>query len=231
MKKKFGLISMVVVLTLGALGIGYAAYTDTLTITGTRVNTGNVDIDMLHFSGTWLVKTVDHGSVFVHGWNAEKPTNGTIISYAQVTSRTPDPDGWGYDKAVVTYSNLCPAPLAEFPTNGAAGEWIVDFHIHYPGRVPAHLMASAVPGGADAAWLAAKWEAGEAGFRVYHSNLAGDKGTLVEDMDIQLHQGDDYLVELFINITQDGDVQADAGKNGTFTVTVTAVQWNELPYP
>jgi len=40
--KRVGLISLVLVLALGALGVGYAAWTDTLTITGT-VATGEVD--------------------------------------------------------------------------------------------------------------------------------------------------------------------------------------------
>lgn len=40
--KKIGLLSLALVLALGSLGIGYAAWTDTLTITGT-VATGDLD--------------------------------------------------------------------------------------------------------------------------------------------------------------------------------------------
>jgi predicted ribosomally synthesized peptide with SipW-like signal peptide len=48
--KKLGLLMLVLILALGALGIGYAKWSDTVTITG-NVATGNVAVGILDISG------------------------------------------------------------------------------------------------------------------------------------------------------------------------------------
>jgi len=53
--KKIGLIAIAIVLALGALGIGYAAWTDVITITGS-VNTGSVNLDITGVSSTFDYK-------------------------------------------------------------------------------------------------------------------------------------------------------------------------------
>lgn len=51
MRKKIGLLSLTLVLTLGAIGIGLAKWSDTVTIEGT-VNTGTVCLDFVPNSFT-----------------------------------------------------------------------------------------------------------------------------------------------------------------------------------
>ena len=71
--KKFGLICMALVLALGALGIGYASWSDSIYIEGT-VNTGTVDLETVGLSGTWLWKNLDTGeSEYRYGFNVLPP--------------------------------------------------------------------------------------------------------------------------------------------------------------
>ena len=74
--KKIGLLALAIVLALGALGIGYAAWTDTITINGT-VNTGTVDINAIYFSGTDIYKNTANDTMVTVFW--VKNASGTVV--------------------------------------------------------------------------------------------------------------------------------------------------------
>lgn len=225
--KKIGLLCLALVLALGSLGVAYAGWTDTITIDGT-VNTGNVDIDIVAFSGTWVYKVPDAPNelVWQHGWGTagDRPTppaNGTLISYAETTFIGLDPDGTGSDYAIVEFDNLFPSTL-----------FFVDFLVHYNGSIPA-IVTAEISGDP---WIEALWNAGHAYYAVYESDENGtfDPANLIEPPQ-QVHYCEYYIVKLFIHlpqITEPGVPFTQAaleGLDGSFTATLNAIQWNEAP--
>ena len=52
---KIGAMFLISILALAGIGMGYAAWTDTITITGS-VNTGSVEWAFTGYSGTWVWK-------------------------------------------------------------------------------------------------------------------------------------------------------------------------------
>jgi len=229
--KKIGLLLLALVVALGALGVGYAMWSDTITIDGT-VNTGTVDINVTGYSATYVYKTMpDHGCVV-----SDVPLKDTdnidytLVSYA-VAAQTLDGTGAPVDDAVtLTYDNLFP---------GAC--YCADFTGVYAGTIPVHIYADI---DSDNPWLAALYEAGYVGIK-YKVNNEEYIGSVV-----QLHEGDTFWVELCIRIPQDDNKDLDAilsqygithdgegttqdwlqGQSGSFEATIVAYQWNET-YP
>lgn len=217
--KKTGLMFLALVIALAGIGVGYASWTDTITIEGT-VNTGSVDIDMMKFSGTWVYKVPDHGTVWQHGWGTagdrpQAPTDGVLIAYAETVGIGLDDDGDSdgrtddADTAIVVFDSLFP------------GLFMVDFLVHYNGTIPAILSAEI----SGDAWLEALWNAGGAGVVVYASNEAGtfDHASPIVEPIVQVHYCEWYLVKLWIDIPQEDTMMR---LSGSFTATVTATQWN-----
>ena len=99
--KKIGLLCLALVLALGTLGVGYAMWSDTITITGT-VNTGSVDLDIMKCSNTWVWKLIpvepgDPDIAIVHDWDSTYP--GAIPANAldyDPTTPGKDPVAYGY---------------------------------------------------------------------------------------------------------------------------------------
>ena len=249
--KKLGLICMSLVLALGALGVGYAMWSDTLTIDGT-VTTGDVDIDLIALSGTWLYKdTVEHTSYVHHGWGtltdgplAYTPGGDeTLITWAAADMNVQDADGVGYQSATVEVRELLPCTY-----------FMVDFLIHYDGSIPARLKVDIIP---DVGWLADLWEYARvnsltdvgAGVLAYEWNEPSSHAPADRDMTCyddtkpidlegyQMHGCEWILVKLWIHIPQEDpdltdefDLSKEAleGRPSTsFTATVEAQQWNK----
>jgi len=224
--KKIGLLCLALVLALGALGVGFAAWTDTLYIDGT-VSTGTVDINIEALSGTWVYKVPPHGILQHHGWGTTEngpegftpPAEAELITSATAEMDGTDPDG---DTVIVAFDNLYPC------------KWVmVDFLVHYDGSIPVILDAEI---STEDPWLEELWNTGDAGVTAYvyvpedpdnpkvggMDNIVGDPIDLCEV--IQLHHCDWILVKLWIHIPQE-DIYMDL--DGSFEATVTAVQWNE----
>lgn len=72
MKKKIGLLLLVLVLALGALGVGYAMWDKTLYIDGT-VNTGEVNMEIISASSDDPPGTIDYAK--------DKDVGSTAVSY------------------------------------------------------------------------------------------------------------------------------------------------------
>lgn len=144
--KKIGLICLALVFALGALGVGYAMWTDTITIDGT-VKTGSVNIIVEEYSGTWMWKlpTVTEEDDWELTSDPDFNTNPVV-----------DPQGWivAYAEArQATTADLTPTPTVTediddhvwvvfdniFPLIDDQEElipWEADFVCHYVGSVP-----------------------------------------------------------------------------------------------
>ena len=143
-KNKIGVAFMVSVLALAGIGLTYAGWTDTILVSGT-VQNGDVDIDVVAYSGTWIWKTVsDHGLIRHHEFSVEPdyhvdPTGWTgddlyenggdymLVSsaWAETGNDPIDPD---HDTVCCVFDNLFPCQ-----------DFTIDFVLHYDGSIPAQI--------------------------------------------------------------------------------------------
>jgi len=223
--RKTGLLVMALVLALGTLGVGYAAWTDTITIDGT-VNTGDVDLVIVKYSGTEVWKTdpevagVEDDIEVLSGWLplAGSPPLGAIDAFPN-SGGDPDPVATAIAEAgtntadiTVTFENLFPCV-----------DFVADFLLHYDGSIPvkislADILITGIPA-ADAT----------ISYAFYESNANGDEVALIGSEAVvgtQLHQCDYILVKIVIHVTQD-ETGANMNASGTIDGTITVKQWNE----
>ena len=220
--KKIGLLSLALVLALGALGVGYAAWTDTITIEGT-VNTGSVDINAIKFSGTevWKNLDTDEAVVIYYIWDADgnvihqsadQPGNGILVAYAHAEPGTAD------DTVVFEFDNLFPSI-----------NFVADVFLHYEGTVPAkvNLIDWEVTSGQD--WINPLIDNGDImGLaRIWNPETHEILEDEVVEEGYQLHYCDWVWLALIIHLPQDNDLM---NQSGTATATIEVVQWNEYPH-
>jgi predicted ribosomally synthesized peptide with SipW-like signal peptide len=230
--KKIGIICLALVVALGGLGIGYAAWTDSVTVTGT-VNTGNVDIDVVDYSGTYVWKTPGYddedsqGSTIYDvtiesGWMSDigdpAAILGVIDAFPNNGNGLTDPVACATavagaeNEVVVTFDNLFPC------INFSA-----DFLLHYNGSVPVKVyMENVAITGIDAALatITYKW---------YESDADGNQGNeIVDILGYQLHKCDYVLVKIVIHVTQTQDSML---QTGSISGTIGVKQWNEVNIP
>ena len=235
--KKISMIMLALVVALGGLGVGYAMWSDSVTVSGT-VTTGTVDLDIDSLSHTYVYKVlVDVDEVEPIGEGQEEylagqmlcepgpigalttvgDQDGTFLLVASaVTTGAVSTDG-NYDEeaesVTMTFTNIFPTTTC----NIAA-----DVVLHYVGSVPAHVVKSVETWtGTDAAALAAeqvdKWE------------LSIDDGVTWEELaleDIQLHNC--YLLRYtkWFDLSEQEASDMNLGP-ASFTFDIIAHQWNE----
>jgi predicted ribosomally synthesized peptide with SipW-like signal peptide len=232
--KKVGLIMISLILALGLGGVGYAMWSDTVTINGT-VTTGSVDLDIDGLSSTYIYKVVQD-------WDEEPGDPIEWVVGGIICSATPiplDPDGDGTNNLLLVSSAVATGVLSSdvanydedaetvtmtftnvFPT--VTCPIAADVVLHYVGSVPAHVIKSVETWtGDDAAALAAeqveKWEV---------STDDGATWTVVADPEtLQLHNCHLLRFTKWFDLTE--QEAADMGLSGAFTFTITAQQWNE----
>jgi len=134
--KRIALISLALVLALGTLGLGYAAWTDTIFIGGT-VQTGSLDLVVEDMSGTDLYKLEDGSLYRVHWYEVrpDPPAGSVLIAHA-IAEKTAD------DEVTVTFDNLFPCI-----------DFIADFEYHCAGSVPVHVKYTQVITGIPESWV------------------------------------------------------------------------------
>ena len=229
--KKIGLIALAVVLAVGGLGIGYAAWTDTITIEGT-VDTGDVNIDIWGYSETDVYKGPDDecvaiytamnldGTVLYHSINdgaiqmgAPDLTNLLLIASAHVTSIN-----HANNTVTVDYDNLFPCIC-----------FATDLLLHYNGSIPVKVNTDTFTTGYP--WLQKLVDDGDMDSGAVRVTMGTDgipvPGETV-DIGTQLHECDFVLLVMGIHIPQDDTLM---NKSGSATYTIEVVQWNEYPYP
>ena len=220
--KRIGLLALALVLALGALGVGYAAWTDQVTIEGT-VKTGTLSLDVVGYSGTHVYKTADDG-VHVERWQNEDGSHpegdfGELIGWAG--ARPGDPTADEKD-VVVTFHNIF--PCVEFEAN---------VKLHCFGTVPIEVKAELMPLDEATEALMTEILAGEGGkveVRAYLWNSIkdpdGSEAIMVDPTNfIQMHNCDVLKLVLMIYLPQ---VDALQGRTGSFYVDINAIQFNKV---
>lgn len=235
--KKILLICMALVIALGALGVGYAAWTDTINITGT-VNTGSVDIDAVYFSSSYIYKDLDNDGIatvfYVYDANGvlkwqsgTVPANPWLVAYGYAEPGATD------DTVTVYFGNAFPYPGL-----------VADFIVHYDGSVPAIVTADFdTPIDPMLAWL---WDNGYVHVYGATVDITDDPENKLWDFEylqpiegpIQMHYCDYAKIWVFVDLPQADDAvmiqagytQADfMSKTWYFYAHITAIQWNEAP--
>jgi hypothetical protein len=212
--KKIGLLVLAMVLALGALGVGYAMWSDTIYIDGT-ITTGSVDIDIEGTSDTYVYKVMDEYGDLNAGdilCSDEAIDNAALLYVASaVTTANISED---VETVTMTFDNI-------FPT---ACNITADVLLHYVGSVPAHVKMS------DITWTGDNMT----DYVMMQWRLSEDDGnswvTICDPELLQLHNC--YL--LWLDVWFDGDALQDAqgdaqGLCGTFSFELMAHQWNEEP--
>lgn len=246
--KKIGLFILTIVLCLGALGIGYAAWTDTVTITGT-VNTGSVDLVVSEYSGMWMYK-VPGGTpetILTTDPDFVPPQGGFLVAFAKAaqTMDSQTPPQAVDDGITVTFDNLF--PLGSY----VDGEWVpdswdADFIVHYSGSIPVKVQL---------AELSIAWTEGSG---TVTSEIIAQKLAMVTDPDGKPASGDEtfttvgdeipvgelegvqmefsnyYKFIIRITVPQHDTEEANEANmslSGTITGVIQVIQWNEYVSP
>jgi predicted ribosomally synthesized peptide with SipW-like signal peptide len=206
--KKIGLLALALIMALGALGIGYAAWTDTINITGT-VHTGSLNIDVTGYSGTWVYKVpgdTAHHEIWIYRGNAAIPFSPPAGSF-EVAHAVALPDG--EDAIKVEFVNLFPDI-----------DFIADATLTYTGTVPAKINKITWDFG-DQAWIGQGIRDGW----IYATARDAQGQVVLEGF--QMHQGATVYLELHITVPE---VAALMSQSGSFSAIIEIVQWNEYPY-
>lgn len=210
--KKIGLICLALVLALGALGVGYAAWTDTVTISG-PVTTGRVCLGFTEVYG-------EIGPALGGDWEYTNwvytpgavscPPNYTFTgihrveegkNVGQVSIERYDNDGDGYFEVIeVTITDAYPYYLA----------WI-STHVINCGTIPVKIYPVVLP-------------------------IIQDDGILIkwgDSYNAQLEPGVDAELSFYVGFPQhlpNGDLLPQ-GATLHFTINLAGVQWNEYVAP
>jgi hypothetical protein len=218
--KKFGILCLALVIALGALGVGYAAWTDTIFIDGT-VSTGSVCLNIERFKeyggcpdevwGNWVYDGVSvscpmgyHFEGIVEAPEGKCPAT---VSFLGVDT---DADG-KYDELEVTIDNAYPYFAAD-----------ISFWVCNCGTIPLKIEAPVIN---QSNWLLIE----------YGDNIGR-----------QLHPGQCAEISFYVGVTQhEGYESAASGlwivdditkpicpQNTplSFTIDIMGTQWNEYPY-
>lgn len=216
--KKISLICLALVLAMGGLGVGYAGWTDTVAVDG-PVTTGEVCLDWTQVanfdtcphgpdgSGDWTTGNRDF-NLDLANWNHLTPW---VVPTIQVDKNVAcaNVTGIGTDELLVTIYNGYPLYYLD-----------LEVHLHNCGTIPVKVTDIVVTPInfilADAAWLPNN------GGPVW-VNVANGIGTQLEPCDTK--------VASFEVVVQQIAAQNAGGLGGPdayqFTVTWTAIQWNE----
>ena len=231
---KIGAIFLISVLALAGVGVGFAAWTDTITISGT-VNTGDVDINVVGYSGTWVYKVygcgapsneiiIDYEGLGLAYWEAYySDCTVELISYSEAKQALDTDDEPIDDAIAIIYDNLFPCI-----------DFKVDFLLHYDGSIPAKIkVANPVFTGDDAEFFNTLiWtlpdnppENSYCYGEMWTSDVYGNKVDVIPDLEgYQLHYCDYILIVITLHLAQDNALM---NMDASFTAAIEVIQWNE----
>ena len=229
--KKLVLIALALLTVFTCLGVGFAMWSQTVTVTG-NVNTGNVSLAVSNYTGTWAWKDINSGALeFLQGggWAGNQMqatvSPNLLVGYAEVESvngvaPTSAPvicTSNGGIQMVLKYWNLFPVPVSIPATPSTVFRtWQADFDITNAGSIPI------------------KFETGR--FPASDPQLSpGDNSMLIDyygyTADNPRFDLDGYQLEpcgsIHVIVTISVDENTTQSYNGSFTLTITGVQWNE----
>jgi predicted ribosomally synthesized peptide with SipW-like signal peptide len=228
--KKIGLFVLAIVLAIGALGVGYAAWTDTIHINGT-VNTGDLDINAEYFSGTEVWKDVDADTAFERFWvedadgvvmweSMARPTD--FEKYLLVASAYAKYAG--DDEVDIVFDNA-------FPYDDLTADVI----IHCVGTVPVIVDADIATEDPMLAWL---WDNGYVDVKARWVTITPDSWSISfgEEINgpVQMHDCEYVKLWLSLDLPQEEELDGTGftaadfmDKDWAFTGHFYAIQWNE----
>lgn len=236
------LLSLALVVALGGLGIGYAAWTDTVAFSGT-VTTGEVDIDLTgEYSGTYVYKDLDPASPTYEQRIILKKENGTytvlepasiagttyttipplwlLIASAQASGPGPNTDD---DAVTVVFEDLYPCI-----------DFIADFKVHVYGTVPVKLALLPLEGevGYYTPTAVGDPDLDDVFLDPPDNTIPAIRVVYWDDVDevwldieeVQFEYCDEIWVGIIVHIPQDNDLML---ASGTIAGRIVAVQWDK----
>lgn len=206
--KRIGLLALALVLALGALGVGYAMWSDEVVVEGT-VDTGTVRIGIVKAVAT-LDQTKDVATVDITFEDPLGPWDCPIPREAQ---------DYAYDRVVVTIDDAFPCLWVD-----------IEFYVGNVGTIPIHIVGlemSDPTGELTVVWVVPPGGAGDPNGYFYRTG-----GDPVEDRVItfwiinqnigaQLHGCDPKKADLILHVEQ----PAEQDHEYRFEFKVIAQQW------
>jgi hypothetical protein len=254
--KRMGLLALALVLALGALGVAYSAWTDSVYVNST-VEMGTLDIDAIGAYSSFVYKVPDAagpGSHFeiikISGIDppVPPPEDGTLVATALATYEN---DGSDADTGAIVFSGIFPGI-----------EITADLELEYYGTIPAKISFAQVSpvdledpdyDDDEAAIIEALWELGETSGQTQGIWIDGEKvsypsgevtefrypGSTLGVLGVQLDQFDTITITMHLYlplITGDPGNPLDESNlvgrdNIDFGGQVTVLQWNEYEEP
>jgi predicted ribosomally synthesized peptide with SipW-like signal peptide len=220
--KKIGLISLALVIALGGLGIGYAKWSDTVTINGS-VKTGSLDLVVERVDGDYVWKCLDTGALVYDHWVYDytipgyvdpitPPANPLLVAYT--TSAISGPD-----KVTISYNNLFPYKGGAWGCPPVRRGWVTSVQIHCVGTIPVHLKLTPTITGIPASWVS------------YCYFVYDNLGNLIEcDNDLagleyqQLENCYTVSLGILVDVPQEASAMS---KSGAIELLVEGIQWNK----
>ncbi len=210
--RQIGVIFMVLMLVLASVGIGYASWSKTLTITGT-VTTGSVDAEYIEASETYVYKQLSTGDLVVSG---EEIIDDDYMLIGSAVCETAVGAGQGVQDVTVDFNGLFPCV-----------DFIVDLNWHYLGTVPAKVQTITwnIPANLQGSTTINMYRCDENCVPILDEN--DEKIPVV--VGTQLHYCDYVRIDIIIHLEQD-----DALMNLSelpISGSIYMVQWNEFVAP
>lgn len=222
--KKIGFLALALVLALGALGVGYAMWSDTVLISGT-VNTGNLILGVVDM-GTDDPNTGSGDPQCGDGYNTENKD----VAYFESINGAPIPDCSGY------YYDITETFNHVYPWYGPS----VTVYVANCGTVPLKILSMDVTyfSGTDLTpWMSFTWKIYDEYDELYSSDSGNWDAFVAAIGTPQIAGGSHIRIEKTIcfNELVDGGSQdnpADVlpqNASMSYTLTLTGAQWNEVP--
>jgi hypothetical protein len=225
--RKIGLLSLTLVLVLGAIGVGYSHWTDTITVEGT-VCTGSVDLRVIETSSTMIYKVPggDPEIAIVHQRVNERGGDGLTWSVINVPPIPPAP---AFLVASAT-STLVEDDFVyiQFENAFPCAALTADFIVHYEGSVPAIVNAQIT----DVFDLTPDNQLNDcemlAPYATFHFYYWDEQNGIGEEITgpVQLHYCDYVYCVMGLELPQDNSLM---NLCCGFSAEITAIQWNECP--
>ena len=204
---------MISVLALAGIGIGYAGFTDTITVSG-YIECGYLDYEIVWYSNHWWYKELSTGELFE--FDQEQVNNPDL--YLVATGQAGPGDLEDVD---FTFWNLFPCVW-----------FYADFIFHYTGSIPVKIndIVFNFPGGIWDGYLEYDVVMYEAFYDAANNEYTWDD-TVEIGLGWQMENCDYVYVEVWVHIIQLEGVNDLQGQTCDFDGSIELVQWNEYPHP
>lgn len=211
--KKIGLMSLAIVLALGSLGVGYALWSQQLTITG-DTNTGSLSVGFVEFYGEERHEDPVGSGIFWTGEVEDKDVGKFTCTMADPYT-DPLSGKLVYLTGIVKIENAYPC------------YWLgINFSIKNSGTIPVIFDQIVItdPKGI-LMWVPEVTDPAELGSLVDASGAPILRFRFVNLMGHQLEPCTQTKAELDVHVEQ----PAEQGHHYEFQVKLRAIQWNEYP--